>query len=126
MTKKNSKYCILIVDDVPGNIKTLLGMLASDYRVLIAKSGEKALSVVESESVDLILLDVLMPEMDGFEVCRQLKESEKSRDIPIIFVTAKNEQIDAAKGYELGAVDYLTKPINPEVVHARIQKILPH
>ena len=118
----SSAPSILIVDDTPENITLLRGLLKSDYRIKIATNGVKALELAEADSPpDLILLDIMMPEMDGYEVCRRLKASEPTRDIPVIFLTAKAQVDDEAEGLELGAVDYIVKPISPSVVQARVR-----
>lgn len=110
---------ILIVDDVPGNIDILGGILADEYTVKVATNGRKALQLAESVQPALILLDIMMPEMNGYEVCRCLKQNPATRDIPVIFVTALSDSGDEEKGFAVGAVDYLTKPINPPVALAR-------
>jgi len=116
------KSTILIVDDEPVNIDVLRGILSNDYRIKAAINGKIAVKVAEIDPVpDLILMDVMMPERDGFEACRKLKANLKTRAVPVIFVTAKNETTDELKGFESGAVDYLTKPINPLVVHSRVR-----
>ena len=113
---------ILIVDDVPENIDMLGEVLKPYFRRKAALSGEKALRIAASDRPpDLILLDVMMPEMDGYEVCRRLKADERTRDIPIIFVTAKVEVQDETEGFGAGAVDYITKPIIPAIVLARVR-----
>ena len=122
MNETRDKPTILVVDDVPGNIKTLMALLSSKYKVRLAKSGQKALDVAAEFPVDLIILDVLMPEMDGFEVCKRIKADAKTSGIPVIFVTARNEAVDEKKGYELGAVDYISKPVIPAEVLSRVQK----
>ncbi len=115
------KAQILIVDDHPTNLKVLSELLITyGFEVLIAKSGESALQKLQRVIPDLILLDVLMPGLDGFETCQQLKASEVTRDIPIIFMTALADPIDKIKGLTIGAVDYITKPIQHEEVLARI------
>ncbi|MCC5634342.1 response regulator [Nostoc sp. CHAB 5844] len=112
---------ILVVDDVPINIKILLEILTqAGYRVSVAKNGKSALEKVEKAIPNLILLDVMMPGMDGFETCRLLKANPKTKDIPIIFMTALSEPVNKVKGLQLGAVDYITKPIEHEEVLARI------
>ncbi|MBD2493994.1 response regulator [Nostoc sp. FACHB-280] len=112
---------ILVVDDVPINIKILLEILTqAGYRVSVAKNGKSALEKVEEAIPNLILLDVMMPGMDGFETCRILKANPKTKDIPIIFMTALSEPVNKIKGLQLGAVDYITKPIEHEEVLARI------
>jgi sigma-B regulation protein RsbU (phosphoserine phosphatase) len=113
---------ILVVDDERLNINVLVDLLKPDYKMMAAKNGEQALKAVRiSNPPDLILLDIMMPEMDGYEVCRRLKADEATRDIPVIFVTAMGETSDETKGLEVGAVDYLTKPISPPIVQARVK-----
>ncbi|OAN50550.1 response regulator [Magnetospirillum moscoviense] len=113
---------VLVVDDTPDNLKLMSALLKDLYRVKIANSGAKALSIASSDSPpDLILLDIMMPEMDGYEVCRRLKADRSTRDIPVIFLTAKAETEDEELGLKLGAVDYITKPISPPIVMARVE-----
>jgi len=115
---------ILIVDDATENVD-ILGSILSDYKRQVALNGEKALKIAFSDNKpDLILLDVMMPEMDGFEVCKRLKENPETKDIPVIFITAKSEVEDETKGLELGAVDFIPKPISPPVVLARVKNQL--
>jgi len=122
MDTNAQKKKILIVDDVPKNIELAANILQTkNYNITFAKSGQSALEKVESIDFDLILLDVMMPEMDGFEVCEKLKSSEKTKDIPVIFVTAKSETENVVKGFELGAVDYVTKPFQTEELLARVK-----
>jgi serine phosphatase RsbU (regulator of sigma subunit) len=112
---------ILIVDDTPANIQTLSAILKEKgYQLSVATNGKQALQVLEKVKPDLILLDVMMPEMDGFETCRQIKKSEALRNIPIIFLTAKTETSDIVEGFEIGAVDYVGKPFNAHELLARI------
>ncbi len=112
---------ILIVDDVPANVRVLYEFLTqTGFKVRVAKDGYGALKTVEHARPDLILLDVMMPGIDGFEVCRCLKEKEDTRDIPVIFMTALADTLDKVKGFSLGAVDYITKPIQHEEVLARV------
>ena len=112
---------LLIVDDEPTNISILMELLKADYRLIAARNGEQALARAAGDPApDLILLDVMMPEMDGHEVCRRLKADEATRDIPIIFVTAMSDEADEARGLRLGAVDYITKPISPPIVETRV------
>ncbi len=119
MGKEQQK--ILVVDDERININVLVDLLKPDYKMMFAKNGIQALKAVQKENPpDLVLLDIMMPEMDGYEVCRQLKADEATRDIPVVFVTAMGETSDETKGFELGAVDYITKPISPPVVKARV------
>jgi putative two-component system response regulator len=113
---------VLVVDDTPDNLSLISGLLKDDYKVKVANSGEKALRIAAADNTpDLILLDIMMPEMDGHEVCRRLKASAQTRDIPVIFLTAKAEVEDEKQGFELGAVDYITKPISPPIVLARVK-----
>jgi putative two-component system response regulator len=116
------KPTILVVDDAPDNLSLMSGLLKDLYKVKIANNGERALKVAATGTPpDLILLDIMMPVMDGYETCRNLKAAPETRDIPVIFLTAKAEVEDEMKGFELGAVDYITKPISPPVVLARVQ-----
>jgi putative two-component system response regulator len=125
MNDQAEKKAVLVVDDTPTNIQVLMETLKDDYRIIAAVNGQRALQLAESDPPpDIILLDVMMPEMDGYEVCARLKADAKTRDIPVIFVTAKSETQDETKGLELGAVDYITKPISPPVVQARIKNHL--
>jgi signal transduction histidine kinase len=113
---------ILIVDDSPTNITAILDMLhEANIRLIIAKSGETALEQINSILPDLILMDVTMPGIDGFETCRRLKSDELTKDIPIIFMTASSDADDKIKGFNLGAVDYVTKPLHKEEVLARVR-----
>ncbi|BAZ47754.1 response regulator receiver signal transduction histidine kinase [Nostoc sp. NIES-4103] len=112
---------ILIVDDSPTNSTVLLGMLQqSGFKVIVVNSGEAALEKVEMISPSLILLDIMLPNMDGFEICRHLKSVEVTRDIPVIFMTALSQTEDKVKGFNLGAVDYITKPLQKEEILARV------
>ena len=113
---------VLIVDDEPANISLLNEVLKTDYRIMVAKDGKRALLVAQSNPPpDLILLDIVMPELDGYEVLKRLKADEDTKKIPIIFVTSKNKDEDETKGLEMGAVDYIHKPFNPAVVKARVR-----
>ncbi len=121
----NNPARILVVDDERFHLNVIVGLLSSDYNVLIAKSGERALEIAASKPApDLILLDIFMPEMDGYEVCRRLKSNHKTRHIPIIYLTAKSDAEAEAYGFSLGAVDYLSKPISPPIVKARVKNHL--
>lgn len=112
---------VLVVDDAPENIHILLQTLKEGYAVSAATSGEKALSLAFSDNPpQLILLDIQMPGIDGYEVCRRLKNNVVTKDIPVIFVTALDEAMDETKGLALGAIDYITKPFNPDIVRARV------
>lgn len=116
---------VLVVDDSPDNLSLMSGLLKDEYRVKVANNGSRALKIAQSERPpDLILLDIMMPEMDGYEVCRQLKSDARTREIPIIFLTALTEVADEQRGLELGAVDYITKPISPPIVLARVRSHL--
>jgi putative two-component system response regulator len=115
------KPTLLVIDDVPSNLSLMHQLLKDDYKVKGANSGEKGLAIAETDMPDLILLDIMMPQMDGYEVCRRLKSSSKTEDIPVIFLTAKTETVDEKKGLLLGAVDYISKPIHPDIVKARIK-----
>ena len=113
---------VLVVDDTPENLDVMKGILTPHYRVQIATNGRLALKIALSPAApDLILLDIMMPEMDGYEACRLLKQDERTRDIPILFVTAKSEIEDEAKGFAMGAADYLVKPVSPPIVLARVR-----
>jgi putative two-component system response regulator len=115
------KPTILIVDDTPDNITLLSSLLGDEYRNKVATNGMKALRIAKATPhPDLILLDIMMPEMDGYEVCRQLKADPATKDIPVIFLTAKTQEGDETMGFELGAVDYITKPITPPILIARV------
>ena len=115
------KATVLIVDDMQVNLAILSEILKCEYHVKIAKSGQKALEIVENGNIDLILLDIVMPELDGYEVCEILKNSDKTKDIPIIFVTASKEADDEEKGFLVGAVDYITKPFKPKTILSRVR-----
>jgi len=113
---------ILVVDDTPQNLTLMSELLGSLYVVKVATNGSKALRIARSASPpDLILLDIMMPDMDGYEVCRQLKDDASTREIPVIFLTAKSEVEDEQRGFDLGAVDYIAKPISPPIVLARVK-----
>lgn len=118
------KAKILIVDDSPANIETLNETLENEFDIYFATDGNDALQKVHLLGPDLILLDIMMPVMDGFEVCRRLKENEQFRDIPIIFITALDQPEDESKGLVLGAADYVTKPFNPDLVLLRVRNHL--
>lgn len=121
MTAAGEKKLVLVVDDAPANLQVVHSILKADFKVRVATSGAKALDLVKAEPhPDLILLDVMMPEMDGYEVCGVLKATPEARDIPVIFLTGKTEVDDETKGFELGAVDYIHKPFSPAVVKARV------
>ncbi len=117
---EGTKKIILAVDDARGNLDAVKGILAPTHAIKVAVNGKIALEIVEKQKPDLILLDILMPEMDGYEVCRRLKENPETRDIPVIFLTAQDQITDEAKGFELGAVDYIHKPFSPSILKARV------
>jgi putative two-component system response regulator len=116
-----SRCTVLVVDDTPENISLLHAALADEYVVKVATRGMKAIEIARTSPVDIILLDVMMPEMDGFETCRRLKDDPLTRHIPVIFVTARGEVNDESMGFACGGVDYITKPIRYPVVRARIR-----
>ncbi len=119
------KQTILVVDDVVENIDILAEVLRSDYQIKVALNGERALAIAGGESPpDLILLDIMMPEMNGYEVCRRLKKNPLSKEIPVIFVTAMDEESNEKLGFELGAVDFISKPVSPPIVRARVKNHL--
>lgn len=120
--ESTEKATVLVVDDTPDNLTLITGILRDRYHIKVASNAEKALKIATTAPVpDLILLDIMMPGMDGYEVCRQLKNSPIARAIPIIFLTAKAETSDETYGLSLGAVDYISKPINPEILLARVK-----
>jgi putative two-component system response regulator len=113
---------ILVVDDAPDNLMLMAGLLKSVYQVKVANNGKRALKLAaNTPQPDLILLDIMMPGMDGYEVCRRLKADPVTRDIPVVFLTAKSDSEDERRGLEVGAVDYITKPISPPIVLARVK-----
>ncbi|MBF0499261.1 MAG: hybrid sensor histidine kinase/response regulator [Candidatus Riflebacteria bacterium] len=116
-----AKPVILIIDDIPSNIETCSRVLEANYTILGAVSGPDGIELAISENPDLILLDIMMPDMDGYEVCKKLKANKKTKRIPIIFVTAKTLEEDETRGLELGAIDYITKPISPPILKARVK-----
>jgi len=122
MNEPDQKKTILLVDDAPANIQIANAILKDTYKIRIATNGAKALELANAEPFpDLILLDVMMPEMDGYEVCSRLKSNSETRDIPVIFLTGQTEIEDETRGFEVGAVDYIHKPFSPAVVRARVQ-----
>ena len=115
------KPCVLIVDDQPANVRLMAEAIKGEYELRFATSGAAAIEVAQNGGVDLILLDVVMPELDGFEVCRRLKADERTAQIPVIFVTAREETEDETTGFDAGGVDYITKPAKPAIVRARVR-----
>jgi phosphoserine phosphatase RsbU/P len=121
MNESDKKKLVLIVDDAPANLQVVRSILKDDFKIRVATSGAKALHLVKAEpKPDLILLDVVMPEMDGYEVCGILKATPEAKDIPVIFLTGQTETDDETKGFQVGAVDYIHKPFSPAVVKARV------
>ncbi len=118
INEKKSK--ILIVDDTPQNIEVIINILNNEFSLIVAKDGRQALHVIEKLIPDLILLDVSMPEMDGFEVCKLIKNNPNTKDVPIIFLTARAESDDIIKGFMVGGADYVTKPFRIEELKARM------
>ena len=119
--QREAEETILMVDDNPANLQVLQATLdGRGYRLLAARDGARALSIAANASPDLILLDIMMPAMDGFEVCRRLKSDPGTDDIPVIFLSALEETEDKVRGLELGAVDYITKPFQPQEILARV------
>lgn len=119
---EEKKPLILIVNDTPTNIQVLAESLRADYRVRVAGSGKAAFEVIgKAGAPDLILLDVMMPDMDGYEVCRRLKQAPATKNVPVIFVTAKADAVDEEYGLNLGAVDYIAKPFHLPIVAARVR-----
>jgi diguanylate cyclase (GGDEF)-like protein len=112
---------LLVVDDQPANVQALYQTFAADHQVFMATSGAQALQVAAAKLPDLVLLDVVMPEMDGYQVCERLKADAATRDIPVIFVTGHNDEAAETRGLEAGAVDFISKPINPKIVRARVR-----
>jgi len=122
MNNAQNQETLLIVDDIPINITALAEFLKkSGFKVLFAKNGKRAIQKAEEAHPDLILMDVMMPEMDGFDACRILKSQKNTQEIPIIFMTALTDTFDKLKGFELGAADYITKPIQREELLARVK-----
>ena len=116
---------ILVVDDQPSNLSLITGLLKGHYRVKVSRSGEKALDIANSDlPPDLVLLDIMMPGMAGYEVCRRLKAERRTRHVPVVFLTAKSKSEDEQLGLEVGAVDYITKPISPPILLARVKNHL--
>ncbi len=119
-----NKQTILVVDDIETNVDILVDLLSDEYEIMVALSGKECIETIRIRVPDMILLDVMMPGMDGFEVCRKLKSYKRTRYVPVIFVTAKGEIDDKLDGYDAGGVDYITKPIDPEFTLETIRKHL--
>jgi len=118
------QHKILIIDDTPANIQILNEVLQGAYVIFFATSGADGIRLAQREEPDLILLDIMMPEMDGYEVCARIKSDPRTRQIPVIFITAMGSAEDEAKGLEAGAIDYITKPVSPPIVKARVKNHL--
>ena len=121
LDSSHGKPKLLVVDDQPINIQVMHQVFGADYQVFMATNGEQALAICRSNQPDLVLLDVVMPGMDGFEVCTQLKANPDTRNIPVIFVTAHSDAAQETHGLSVGAVDFISKPVNPAVVRARVK-----
>jgi phosphoserine phosphatase RsbU/P len=122
MAPRKSEFRLLIVDDLTVNIKVLGNSLQeSGYIITFATNGNQAIEMAQNNDIDLILLDIMMPGMDGYQVCRKLKMAERTKNTPVIFITAKTEQQDIVRGFEAGGVDYVTKPFNPAELSARVR-----
>ena len=118
------KPTVLIVDDTRLNIKIITDILEKSYNLYSTTSGKQALEIVTSKKVDLILLDVVMPGMDGYEVCKRLKSDPQTQNIPVIFISAMTNVEDETKGLEMGAIDYIFKPVSPPILKARVRNHL--
>ncbi|RBQ25765.1 MULTISPECIES: diguanylate cyclase [Arcobacteraceae] len=119
---EQKKYTLLIVDDMTTNILLLSDILKDEYNIKIAKSGQKCLEILNNQdNIDLVLLDIEMPDINGYEVCKHLKQSDRTKDIPIIFVTAKSSEADEEYGLNIGAIDYITKPYSKIIIKTRIR-----
>lgn len=121
MMETNNKPTVLVVDDVPENIDILTGILKDEYRIRAATNGPSAIALAKKAPPDLILLDIMMPGMDGYAVCRELKSDLATCKVPVIFVTAMGEVEDESRGFDVGCVDYLTKPVSPSIVRHRVK-----
>ncbi len=121
LDSSHGKPKLLVVDDQPINIQVMHQVFGADYQVFMATGGAQALAICKANPPDLVLLDVVMPEMDGFEVCAQLKAHDATRNIPVIFVTAHSDAAQETHGLSVGAVDFISKPVNPAVVRARVK-----
>ncbi|MEO5341663.1 MAG: response regulator [Magnetococcus sp. MYC-9] len=124
MNDSNEKPVVLVVDDIPANIKVLASFLEQDYRVIAATSGERALQIVSAAPPDILLLDIRMPDMDGFAVCEALQAMESARKIPILFVTGESDPEEEAHALASGAVGLIAKPVIPSVVLAHVKRAL--
>jgi sigma-B regulation protein RsbU (phosphoserine phosphatase) len=121
VTSDDTKPVVLAVDDTPENLDVVRGLLVPTYKVKVAINGATALKIAEKQPPDIILLDIMMPDMDVYEVCRRLKSNPATAAIPVIFLTAKDQTADEAEGFALGAADYIHKPVNPPILQARVK-----
>jgi PleD family two-component response regulator len=121
VSDEQEKPVVLAVDDTPENLDVVRGILVPEYKVKAVTNGAAALKIAERQPPDIILLDIMMPEMDGYEVCRRLKSNPATEAIPVIFLTAKDQTADEAEGFALGAADYIHKPVNPPILQARVK-----
>ena len=119
-----SECVVLIVDDTEANVDILVDALGDEYEIAVAMDGESALEIVEDEKPDLILLDIMMPGMNGLEVCEKLKAGDETREIPIMFLSGKTDAADKEKAMALGAVDYITKPIDIPIIQQKVKNFL--
>lgn len=124
MDESGTEKVVLVIDDTPENLALIADVLRPEFKVKVASSGERGLELAQTTTPDLILLDIMMPEVDGYEVIRRLQGSKRTCDIPVIFLTAMRSVNDERKGLDLGAVDYITKPISPPIVQARVRNHL--
>ncbi len=124
MADPRPRPVILAVDDTPENLDVVKGILTADFNIRMSINGMVALKIAKKQLPDLILLDINMPGMDGFEVCRELKKDPATCDIPVVFLTAELDEASKQKGLELGAVDYVTKPIDPALLQNSVEKQL--
>ena len=118
-----NKKTLLLVDDMPDNIIMMMNILKSSYNCKVANNGKKALSILEAaNNIDLVLLDIQMPEMDGYEVCKLIKSNEALKDIPVMFVSSNAGPLEQKKAFDTGGIDYILKPVNPSDLLSKVQK----
>jgi putative two-component system response regulator len=121
LARASERASLLVVDDTPANLNLMAGLLNTEYRVRLANGGARALELAQREPPDLVLLDVMMPDVDGYEVCRLLKRDARTRGVPVIFITAMSQIEDEARGFEVGGADFIHKPISPPILRARVK-----
>nr|WP_193988267.1 HD domain-containing phosphohydrolase [Lelliottia steviae] len=114
-------FTVLVIDDMPENLDVMKGVLLNEYNIKMTTNPKASFKILGSQKIDIILLDIMMPEMDGYQVCKQLKSNPQTADIPVIFVSAMSDLEDEQKGFDVGAVDYITKPIKPALVKSRVK-----